>query len=96
MTRTGLAALLVCAAIVTSACTRTNDGVATAGSEQERAATTSGTSETPTTETAEPDPREDDPEPGVVPTTQTPAPAGTPGFEEAAALLTADFEIGLP
>ncbi|MGZ8801055.1 MAG: hypothetical protein ACXWZL_00145 [Mycobacterium sp.] len=73
MTRAGLAVLLVCTTLATSACTRSSEGVPTAGGEDSAVTTTSGTSATPTTETALP---EDSPEPGVVPTTQTPAPAG--------------------
>jgi len=60
MTRTGVIVLLVCAAIAGSACTRTNDGVPIAAGGQDRAARTS--------ETVSPDPRADDPVPGVVST----------------------------
>jgi len=67
MTRTGVIVLLVCAAIAGSACTRTNDGVPIAAGGQDRAARTS--------ETVSPDPRADDPVPGVVST--APAPAGS-------------------
>lgn len=72
-TRAGPAALLMCAAIVVSACTRSSDGVPTAAPRPERELTT-----TETSETAPPSPGQwDDSEPGVVPTTQPPAPAGT-------------------
>ena len=67
MTRTGVIVLLVCAAIAGSACTRTNDGVPIAAGGQDRAARTS--------ETVSPDPRADDPVPGVVSTAPA-APAG--------------------
>jgi len=82
MMRPALLVLLLCAALAATGCTRTSEGVATAGGES-RAATGSsepssiwGTSPTRTFETAPPDPQEDYAEPGVVPTTQTPAPAG--------------------
>lgn len=72
-TRAGPVVLLMCAAAVLSACTRSSDGVPTAGGGAEREVTT-----TETSATASPSPGQwDDSEPGVVPTTQPPAPAGT-------------------
>ena len=72
MIRTPVALLLVCAAVVASGCTRSSDGAPTAG-----APGSSGALEAPATETVQPDPREPDPQPGVVPTTQGPAPAAS-------------------
>lgn len=66
--RRGVVTMAVCAALVTAACTRTDQGVPTAG--ERRAAT--ATYETPT----ETGPPEDDQEPGVV-LTMAPAPAGS-------------------
>lgn len=73
MIRTPVAVLLVCATVVAAGCTRAGDGVPTVASSELSAA-----SEVPTTtETAPADPGQQDPEPGVVPTTQRPAPAGS-------------------
>ncbi|MCV7150491.1 hypothetical protein H7I57_04170 [Mycobacterium pyrenivorans] len=63
-------AIILSSACVVPACTRSSDGVPTAA---EREVTT-----TETSEAAPPSPGQwDDSEPGVVPTTQPPAPAGT-------------------
>lgn len=69
MTRIPVAALLACVALVAPACTRTSDGVPTAGDDSRRSA------ETTVQETPYPGNSDDDPMPGVVPTT---APAGAP------------------
>ena len=72
--------MLLCAALASAACTRTNEGVATVGGDHRAAkelsgsSGTRGTSPARTTESTPPDPQEDFVEPGVVPT--TPAPAG--------------------
>ena len=72
MHRAGTAALLVWVACVLPACTRTSDGVPTAGGGDRQVTTTE------TSEAAPPGPGQwDDSEPGVVPTTKPPAPAGT-------------------
>ncbi|GAB3217348.1 hypothetical protein [Mycolicibacterium hippocampi] len=68
MIRAPAAVLLVCATVVAAGCTRTSDGVPTAGTP---------VLEAPATETVQPDPREPEPQPGVVPTTQAPEPAGS-------------------
>ncbi|MGB3355039.1 MAG: hypothetical protein WBB00_19995 [Mycobacterium sp.] len=70
--RRGVLALVLCATLVASACTRTDQGVPTSDGER-RAAT--ATYEMPTSETDPPDPQEGD-EPGVVPT-MAPGAAGT-------------------
>lgn len=76
MTRPGLVAALLGAVLVSAACTRMSDGVALTDGERQKSAPSWGTSQPSTTQTAQPDPRADNVEPGVMPTAQTAAPAG--------------------
>ena len=70
MTRVPVAALLTCVLMFAPACTRSSDGVPTAGDDTHRSTQTASPGETPY-----PGNSDDDPMPGVVPTT---APAGAP------------------
>ena len=73
LNRPGPASVLLCAALVATACTRMSDGAAIGAGEPKAATDHSGSwgsSPAPTAATAPPDPQEDYAEPGVVPTTQ--------------------------
>jgi hypothetical protein len=65
--------VLTCVVLAAPACTRTSDGTPTAGDGAGRTAQPAAPEETPY-----PGGTDDDPAPGVVPTAQTPAPAGAP------------------
>ena len=71
--RRGVLALVLCATVMTSACTRTDAGVPTAGDENR---SPTETSEMEPSETGLPEPQEVDDEPGVVPT-MAPGAAGS-------------------
>lgn len=72
ITRTSAMVLLTCVVLVSPACTKSSDGMPMAGDD------TRSSAQPTTAQTPDPSNSDDDPMPGVVPTAQSPVPAGAP------------------